>query len=114
MNTYDTSMLIRAASGARKPWLSPDALFEFKYAIDSQSAIDKCCVCNRAECVNCLARGERIGKKGRPRAIAENALAEFMSMIQRNVPQKSICEQLGISRKTYFNYKKKLSKGVII
>ena len=113
METMQVTALLKSAYNARRPWLSPDAMFEFVHTIDSQELIDKCCCCNYSECINCIACKSVANRSGRTRKVSGSLLEDFADMIYNKVPQKNICEKLGISRSTYFNYKKEIMKGVM-
>lgn len=80
---------------------------------ETQDEIDFClyhCPYANSECCNCLEGGKR-EKPGRPSTGGQIDLDRLKEMLRLKTPQAKICAELGITRRTVYNYKKKL--GVI-
>jgi hypothetical protein len=83
------------------------------HTCDTQDEIDFClhhCPYASSECCNCLEGGTK-EKQGRPSGVSQNDLNRLKEMLRLKTPQSKICAELGITRRTVYNYKKKL--GVI-
>lgn len=80
---------------------------------NTQNEIDFClhhCPYANTECCNCLEGGTK-EKQGRPREVSQNDLERLKEMLRLKIPQAKICRELGVTRQTVYNYKKKL--GVV-
>lgn len=83
------------------------------HTCDTQDEIDFClhhCPYASSECCNCLEGGTK-EKQGRPSGVSQNDLNRLKEMLRLKTPQSKICAELGITRRTVYNYKKKL--GVV-
>ncbi len=110
MNRREEEMLIKAAMSARLPWLSPDAEPEYVYTIDPPELIDKCCHCSKSVCVNCIG-GEKQDRAGQPK---KADLLVFAKLVKDGLSVRQVCENLGIARGTFYNYKNQLiMKGAL-
>lgn len=90
------------------PWKSLDAETEIKVTThDKQEQINRCLSCPYMCCRNCL---DAKNKEASMAAGEKQAklLDEFCHLISANKNPMEICMILGISRATYFNYKKKI------
>lgn len=103
----DNTMLLSLALKAVLPWRSVYAEPIKVETYDSQSDIDRCCRCDRAECVNCLGGQKQISKGGSKKKYG-NVFAEI---INGNLNAKEACELTGMSKMTYYRYKKLFLKG---
>ena len=101
MTLYEQE-LVASAYCATKPWNSIDASRKPRHKEEDQAQIDKCFNCPFSECYNCLT------KKAIPKYI------RFVMMFELSNSMEDICRELKISRTSYFNYKKKLLKGVLV
>jgi hypothetical protein len=80
---------------------------------ETQDEIDFClyhCPYADTECCNCLDGGTK-EKQGRPNVGGQLDLERLKEMLRLKIPQAKICRELGVTRQTVYNYKKKL--GVI-
>lgn len=93
---------------ARFPWL--DVIDDGKHTDDAYfmelkrnkcREINMCLHCKKAECDNCMENPQT----GRP---PKADFTIFKSLLDKKVSVKGICDELGISRATFFEYKKKI------
>ena len=106
------SPLLSLVYNAVLPWKSVDSVeFPEPETYDSQADIDACCFCHRAECVNCLGGGKRVSRGGSEKRFD---IEKFVELIRNNHNEKEVCEASGMSRATYFRYKKLYAKGELI
>lgn len=101
-----TQEAIKLMANAVKPWSEVFSTEREYKGYDNQREIKGCLMCQKVECDNCLYRKEQAAK-GRPLK-ANPSLLEYFAVQGMSV--KEICETLNISRKTYYNYKKKGKK----
>ena len=106
----DSTMLLSLALKAVLPWKSVYAEPAKVETYDSQSDIDRCCRCDRAECVNCLGGQKQLFKGGSEKKYSK----KFVEIIKGNPNVKEVCELTGMSRRTYYRYKKLYSKGELL
>lgn len=107
----DPTTLLTLIGTAVLPWRSAESWeLGMPDTYDSQAEIDACCFCTKPECVNCLAGGKQTAW-GKDKQFDKH---KFVSLIRSNHNMKEVCENTGMSRATYFRYKKLYAKGELI
>lgn len=100
---FDGTMTI----SARHAWLSVDSMQSVRkiYSQEEQTKINKCLSCQYDECVNCLDKHyKHESKRGKNTVDLEQL--QYLLSLKRTIPE--ICEEMNISRRTYYNKKKLL------
>lgn len=92
--TQREQALIKAVQNAMLPWAIGEKLNIQTW--DTQSQIDRCCNCPFVECFDCISQ-QKAGGRGQKRD-----LSEFKKLLALGLSRKQICEQLNISKTTYF------------
>jgi response regulator of citrate/malate metabolism len=102
--TLAERQLIDSAFSAVKPWNSIDAMSLKHVSSEEQALIDKCCNCQYPYCFNCIQKKSSTVPK----------YMRFVELITTKLSAKEICEELNISRASYFNYKKRLTRSQVL
>jgi len=76
-------------------------------AIDTQANIMRCLSCTKGECNNCLSP-----KKKRAASIKQKTQETFLNLIDNGFGIAYICEAMGITERTYWNYKRKYATAI--
>lgn len=106
---FSDGALLTLVRNAVLPWNSVDsAELPEPETYDTQADIDACCFCHRSECVNCLGGGKSTRRGGSEKKFDKD---KFLELIRSNKNLKEVCAESGMSRTTYFRYKKLYAKG---